>query len=91
MFIAESVGIIADDLTGANDTALQFFLKGCNTKILTTETEIPENAKETNYNYFTSSPYNCLPEGYMQDNEAKNIIKCNETDFKFSVEKVANI
>ena len=27
-------GIIADDLTGANDTALQFFLKGANTQIL---------------------------------------------------------
>ena len=28
------IGIIADDLTGANDTALQFHLKGCNTQIL---------------------------------------------------------
>ena len=28
------VGIIADDLTGANDTALQFHLKGANTQIL---------------------------------------------------------
>lgn len=27
-------GIIADDLTGANDTALQFYLKGANTQIL---------------------------------------------------------
>ena len=30
-----------------------------------------------------SEPYNCLPEGYLQDNEAKNIIKCNETNYKF--------
>ncbi len=28
------IGIIADDLTGADDTALQFHLKGCNTQIL---------------------------------------------------------
>jgi len=28
------IGIIADDLTGANDTSLQFHLKGCNTQIL---------------------------------------------------------
>ena len=28
------VGIIADDLTGANDSALQFYLKGANTQIL---------------------------------------------------------
>lgn len=34
MLIAKEIGIIADDLTGANDTALQFHLKGCNTEIL---------------------------------------------------------
>jgi len=28
------VGVIADDLTGANDTALQFHMKGANTRIL---------------------------------------------------------
>jgi len=33
-FQADSIGIIADDLTGANDTGLQFHLKGCNTQIL---------------------------------------------------------
>ena len=27
------IGIIADDLTGANDTALQFFLRGCKTQV----------------------------------------------------------
>ena len=34
MFVSNFIGIIADDLTGANDTALQFHLKGCNTQIL---------------------------------------------------------
>ena len=34
MIFSELVGIIADDLTGANDTALQFHQKGANTKIL---------------------------------------------------------
>ena len=34
MFISSSIGIIADDLTGANDTALQFHFKGCNTQVL---------------------------------------------------------
>ena len=29
-----TIGIIADDLTGANDTALQFHIRGCNTQIL---------------------------------------------------------
>ena len=34
MIFSDLVGIIADDLTGANDTALQFHQKGANTKIL---------------------------------------------------------
>ena len=33
MAIKGSIGIIADDLTGANDTALQFFMKGSKTEI----------------------------------------------------------
>lgn len=34
MILSDLVGIIADDLTGANDTALQFQQRGANTKIL---------------------------------------------------------
>lgn len=34
MILSDLVGIIADDLTGANDTALQFHLLGANTKII---------------------------------------------------------
>lgn len=34
MIFTDLVGIIADDLTGANDTALQFHQKGASTKIL---------------------------------------------------------
>ena len=38
---------------------------------------------QLDYNYFTEKPLNCLPEGYLQDNEAKNILRCNETNHKF--------
>ena len=41
------VGIIADDLTGANDTALQFHLKGANTQILLSDEIEPLNIKNT--------------------------------------------
>lgn len=41
------VGIIADDLTGANDTALQFHLKGANTQILLSDEIEPLNIKGT--------------------------------------------
>lgn len=34
MTISDSTIIIADDLTGANDTALQYFKNGCSTKII---------------------------------------------------------
>ncbi len=34
MILSDLVGIIADDLTGANDTAVQFHKRGANTKIL---------------------------------------------------------
>ena len=42
-----TIGIIADDLTGANDTALQFLLRGCNTQILLDHESIPEGCHNT--------------------------------------------
>ncbi len=41
------VGIIADDLTGANDTALQFHLRGANTQILLDDEIEPLNIAGT--------------------------------------------
>lgn len=42
-----TIGIIADDLTGANDTALQFHINGCNTQILFDYASIPEGKANT--------------------------------------------
>ena len=47
MIFSDIVGIIADDLTGANDTALQFHLRGANTKILLDSECIPQNKADT--------------------------------------------
>ena len=47
MFISNNIGIIADDLTGADDTALQFHLRGANTQILLDPEILPENKKST--------------------------------------------
>lgn len=44
---SDTVGIIADDLTGANDTALQFHLKGANTQILLSDELEPFNVVNT--------------------------------------------
>jgi uncharacterized protein YgbK (DUF1537 family) len=44
---SKTIGIIADDLTGANDTALQFHLKGCNIQILLDYTIEPTGKMNT--------------------------------------------
>ena len=43
MAITGAIGIVADDLTGANDTALQFFIKGSNTEIIFETDETVQN------------------------------------------------
>lgn len=47
MFISNNIGIIADDLTGADDTALQFHLRGANTQILLDYSIVPDNKIST--------------------------------------------
>ena len=47
MIFSDLVGIIADDLTGANDTALQFHLRGANTKILLDSEHTPGEKEKT--------------------------------------------
>lgn len=47
MIFSDLVGIIADDLTGANDTALQFHQKGASTKILLDSECIPKVKADT--------------------------------------------
>ena len=42
MIFSDLVGIVADDLTGANDTALQFHQRGANTKILLDSDCVPK-------------------------------------------------
>ncbi len=42
MIFSDLVGIIADDLTGANDTAVQFHKQGANTKILLNSEFVPK-------------------------------------------------
>lgn len=56
------VGIIADDLTGANDTALQFYLKGANTQILLSDEIEPINAKGTQTWAISTESRNVEPE-----------------------------
>lgn len=47
MIISNLIGIIADDLTGANDTALQFHVRGANTQIILDSNVELQNIKNT--------------------------------------------
>ncbi len=47
MFVSNNIGIVADDLTGADDTALQFHIRGANTQIILDYTVMPENKLST--------------------------------------------
>ena len=47
MIISDMIGIIADDLTDAEETALQFHLKGANCQILLDFDSSPQNIKNT--------------------------------------------
>ncbi|MGN1125049.1 MAG: four-carbon acid sugar kinase family protein [Candidatus Gastranaerophilaceae bacterium] len=47
MIISDMIGIIADDLTDANETALQFHLRGANSQILLDFDSSPQNIKNT--------------------------------------------
>lgn len=62
MFISSSIGIIADDLTGANDTALQFHLRGCNTQIILDYHAVPGSKTHTQAWAVSTESRNLEPE-----------------------------
>jgi len=59
---SKTIGIIADDLTGANDTALQFHLKGCNIQILLDYTIEPSGKSNTQAWSISTETRNKSPE-----------------------------
>ena len=59
MILSEIVGIIADDLTGANDTALQFHLRGANTKILLDSECSPQDKENVEVWALSTESRNC--------------------------------
>lgn len=59
MIFTDIVGIIADDLTGANDTALQFHIQGANTKILLDNEYIPNKNDIAEVWAISSESRNC--------------------------------
>ena len=73
---SNTVGIIADDLTGANDTALQFQQQGASTQILLDTENEPVNLKNTDTWAISTESRNIEPsEAYKKVQAAAEYIK----------------
>ncbi len=82
MFISDLVGIIADDLTGANDTALQMQQKGAVTKILLEAQEPADFDRENTQVWAISTESrNLQPEEAY--NKVKDITRFLKDNFNF--------
>ena len=81
MIFNDLVGIIADDLTGANDTALQFHVKGAKTKILLEENFKSDRKDVTEVWAISSESRNCSKEEAVE--KVKNCVKTFSDNFLF--------
>lgn len=85
------IGIIADDLTGANDTSLQFFLCGCKTQVAFGEDiSIDENLK-TEVFAMSTETRNAQPQTAIErvKNAAENILK--KYGFEYIYKKIDSV
>ncbi len=81
MIFTDLVGIIADDLTGANDTALQFHIKGAKTKILLDHFYSPNRKECTEVWALSSESRNCPPLEALT--RVENAVKTFVDNFSF--------
>lgn len=81
MIFTDLIGIIADDLTGANDTALQFHVRGANTKILLDSECIPHDKKDIEVWALSSESRNC--EAWEAVNRVEKAVKAFVENFSF--------
>ena len=81
MIFTDLVGIIADDLTGANDTALQFHIQGANTKILLDTEYTPSKKDNTEVWAISSESRNCSCEDAVK--LVENVVKTLNERFSF--------
>ncbi len=85
------IAVIADDLTGANDTSLQFFLKGCKTQVAFGEDiSIDENLKTEVFAMSTESRNLSSEEAHKKVQFAtENILK--KYNFEFIYKKIDSV
>lgn len=81
MILSDLVGIVADDLTGANDTALQFHKKGASTKILLDTDCTPKVKAGTEVWALSSESRNVSPDEAVL--KVKNAVSTFTENFSF--------
>ena len=81
MIFNDIAGIIADDLTGANDTALQFHNQGAKTKILLDTSFTPGRKDVTEVWAISSESRNCSPEDAVK--RVENTVRTFADIFSF--------
>ena len=81
MIFTDLVGIVADDLTGANDTALQFHNQGAKTKILLDTSFVPDRKDVTEVWAISSESRNCNIEEAL--NRVTYVVKNFAENFSF--------
>ena len=81
MIFTDLVGIIADDLTGANDTALQFHNQGAKTKILLDTSYTPDRKDTTEVWAISSESRNCEVDEALK--RVTNAVKTFADNFSF--------
>ena len=88
MIFSDIVGIVADDLTGANDTALQFHLGGANTEILLNQDYIPNKKQETEV-WAVSTESRNIPANQAVENVKKALCSFQENfSFEYYYKKI---
>ena len=88
MIFTDLVGIVADDLTGANDTALQFHNQGAKTKILLDSSYVPDRKDLTEVWAMSSESRNCSAEESVQ--RVSSVVKtfCDNFSFEYYYKKI---
>lgn len=81
MIFTDLAGIIADDLTGANDTALQFHNQGAKTKILLDSSYVPNKKDITEVWAISTESRNCNAEEAVK--RVSDAVKTFADNFSF--------
>ncbi|MFA7658349.1 MAG: four-carbon acid sugar kinase family protein [Candidatus Gastranaerophilaceae bacterium] len=88
MIISNLIGIIADDLTGANDAALQFHLRGSNTQILLDYEAYLQNIKNAQTWAISTETRNVPSDAAYNKVKAATKIFINKLNLEFFYKKI---